>query len=236
MSDNSAASDELVGVKVPRRHLMAVYGFLATLDRRARADIDTEGPRLRPATSAGPSRICVASRRRRPRPATPSGGCSTSWPTTPTSGCRPARSRQPLESLVAASRARSRRSRATFGRTTGGATGCWPTSGGQRSGPASRPRCTTCSPLSKPSDGRTHGPQRRAEAASEGRPRGERQSPHLMPVYVPAPAVPSSGRSHWSPRLLRDAWNWRDATTGLNAFFTALKPFVPNVISEPHRR
>ena len=43
MSDNNAASDELVGVKVPRRHLMAVYGFLATLDRRARADVDTEG-------------------------------------------------------------------------------------------------------------------------------------------------------------------------------------------------
>ena len=137
MSDNSAASDELVGVKAPRRYLMAVYGFLATLDRRARADIDTEGTETETSDIRWPVEDLRRFAKTPTTTATPSGGCSTNWPTTPTSGCRPARSRQPLESLVAASRARSRRSRATFGRTTGGATGCWPTSGGQRSGPAS---------------------------------------------------------------------------------------------------
>ena len=41
MFDNDAASDELVDVKVPRRHLMAVYGFLANLDGRDRAEINS---------------------------------------------------------------------------------------------------------------------------------------------------------------------------------------------------
>ena len=40
MFDNDAASNELVDVKVPRRHVMAVYGFLANLDGRDRAEID----------------------------------------------------------------------------------------------------------------------------------------------------------------------------------------------------
>jgi hypothetical protein len=119
MPNNSAASDELVGVKVPRRHLMAVYGFLATLDRRDRADVGHRGTE----TETSEIRWPVEDLRRFAKtPTTTSntiGRVLDELADNPDEWVSTSALEAALESRVAASRARSRRSRATFGRTTG---------------------------------------------------------------------------------------------------------------------
>ena len=135
MFDNDAASDEGDDVKVPRRHVMAVYGFLANLDGRDRAEIDPAQAQ----TEVNEIRWPVEDLRRFAK--TPTTTSNTigrvldepadhpdEWVSTTALEASP-------ESPGITSRARSLHSRATFGPTTARAAGCWPTGGGPALGP-----------------------------------------------------------------------------------------------------
>ena len=149
-------------MKVPRRHVMAVYGFLANLDGRDRAEIDPAQAQ----TEVNEIRWPVEDLRRFAK--TPTTTSNTIGRVLDELADHPDEwvSTTALEAATGipgtTSRARSLHSRATFGPTTARAAGCWPTSGGRRWAPASRPRCTTRSAPSRPSDGRRRGPPPKA--------------------------------------------------------------------------